>query len=152
MSEETLSYKWITPWGKKCFPCTCNIWSEIIWEWFFRPWQNWSRLFAKSRFYWDKYMCPVVFMNTTKAGFTQLCSLVSQKSSTRAMIVFFESFRLRHSQFPLVTQNRSLPTYPNGNNPQLTSAHYSNINTNLNQRTKCLDQMYFFTLQMRSFR
>ena len=67
------------------------------------------------------------------------------------MATFFQSFELRHSQFPLVTRKTSLPRYPNGNDPQNRSAHFSNLQTNLNEKTKCLLKKYFFDFTQKLF-
>ena len=57
------------------------------------------------------------------------------------MITFFESFRLRHSQFYRATRESFLLTYQTGNDPQYKSAHYSNLKTSLNRTTKCLSKL-----------
>ena len=41
------------------------------------------------------------------------------------MITFFESFRLRHSQFHRATPESFLPTSPTANDPPYKSVHYS---------------------------
>ena len=53
-----------------------------------------------------------------------------------ARITFFESFRLKHSQFHLVIRDSFLPTYPTGSDLQYNSAHYWNLKTSLNQKNE----------------